>query len=57
MKLTIDRAALIKPLGHAHGVVERRNTVPILSNAVLRAENSQLTLIATDMDMDIATQV
>lgn len=57
MKLTIDRAALIKPLGHAHGVVERRNTVPILSNAVLRAENRQLTLIATDMDMDIVETV
>lgn len=57
MKLTIDRAALIKPLGHAHGVVEKRNTIPVLSNVVLRAENSQLTLIATDMDMDIVETI
>ena len=57
MKLTIDRDSFIKPLGHAHGVVERRNTVPILANVVLRAENSQLTLTATDMDMDMVETV
>ena len=57
MKLTIDRDAFIKPLGHAHGVVERRNTVPILANVMLRAENSELTLTATDMDMDVVETV
>ncbi|MGB2436591.1 MAG: DNA polymerase III subunit beta, partial [Candidatus Puniceispirillales bacterium] len=44
MKLSIDRAALIKPLGHIQGVVERRNTIPILSNMVIRAESGQLKL-------------
>ena len=53
MKLTIDRTALIKPLGHVQSVVERRNTIPILSNVVLKAENGQLSMTATDMDMDI----
>ncbi|MGC6485771.1 MAG: DNA polymerase III subunit beta [Candidatus Puniceispirillales bacterium] len=57
MKLTIDRAALIKPLGHVQSVVERRNTIPILSNIVVRAENSQVMLVATDMDMDIVETV
>lgn len=57
MKLTIDRTALLKPLGHVQSVVERRNTIPILSNVVLRAENSQLMLTATDMDMDIVETV
>ena len=57
MKLTIDRAALIKPLGHVQSVVERRNTIPILSNIVIRAENSHVMLVATDMDMDIVETV
>ena len=38
-------------------VVERRNTIPILANVVLRAEEGELSLTATDMDMDIATEV
>jgi DNA polymerase-3 subunit beta len=57
MKLTIDRMSLLRPLGHVQSVVERRNTIPILANVVLRAEDGQLSLTATDMDMDIATEV
>ncbi|MEE8394208.1 MAG: hypothetical protein V3R66_07675, partial [Rhodospirillales bacterium] len=37
MKLTIERAALLKSLGHVQSVVERRNTIPILSNIKLEA--------------------
>ena len=55
MKLTIDRMSLLRPLGHVQSVVERRNTIPILANVVLRAEDGQLSLTATDMD--IATEV
>lgn len=57
MKLTIDRMSLLRPLGHVQSVVERRNTIPILANVVLRAEDGQLSMTATDMDMDIATEV
>ena len=57
MKLTIDRVSLLRPLSHVQSVVERRNTIPILANVVLRAEDGQLSLTATDMDMDIATEV
>ena len=57
MKLTIDRMSLLRPLGHVQSVVERRNTIPILANVVLRAEGGELSLTATDMDMDIATEV
>ncbi len=57
MKLTIDRISLLRPLGHVQSVVERRNTIPILANVVLRAEGGELSLTATDMDMDIATEV
>ena len=57
MKLTIDRMSLLRPLGHVQSVVERRNTIPILANVVLHAEGGELSLTATDMDMDIATEV
>ncbi|MBV9523603.1 MAG: DNA polymerase III subunit beta [Alphaproteobacteria bacterium] len=53
MKLTIERAALLRALAHVQSVVERRNTIPILSNVMLRASGSGLALSATDMDLEI----
>ncbi|WP_114395777.1 DNA polymerase III subunit beta [Oleisolibacter albus] len=57
MKITIERAALLRSLGHVQSVVERRNTIPILSNVQLRAENGELSLTATDMDLEIVESV
>ena len=57
MKLTIERAALLKSLGHVQSVVERRNTIPILSNVKLTAADGRLDLDATDMDLDIVAGV
>jgi DNA polymerase-3 subunit beta len=57
MKLTIERAALLKSLGHVQSVVERRNTIPILSNVKLSAQDGKLDLNATDMDLDIIAGV
>ena len=56
MKLTIERAALIKALGHVQSVVERRNTIPILSNVLLSAEKGVLAFSATDLDMEIVDE-
>jgi DNA polymerase-3 subunit beta len=53
MKLTIERAALMKALGHVQSVVERRNTIPILSNVLLSADRDGLSFSATDLDMEI----
>lgn len=53
MKLTIERAALLRPLGHVQSVVERRNTIPILSNVLVEAKAGRLSLTATDMDIAI----
>ena len=53
MKVTVERAALLKSLGHVHRVVERRNTIPILSNVLLRAESGTLHLKATDLDLEV----
>src|ERR1700757_870526 len=57
MKLTIERAAFLKALGHVQSVVERRTTIPILSNVLLRAEPGRLALSATDMDLEIVERV
>jgi DNA polymerase-3 subunit beta len=57
MKVTIERALLLKSLGHAQSVVERRNTIPILSNVKLQAEERELQLTATDMDLEIVESV
>jgi DNA polymerase-3 subunit beta len=52
MKLTIDRNALMRALSHVQAVVERRNTIPILSNILLQAEGGKLSLTATDLDIE-----
>jgi len=57
MKLTIERATFLKALGHVQSVVERRTTIPILSNVLLRAEPHWLALGATDMDLEIVERV
>ncbi len=57
MKLTIDRAALLKALAHVQSVVERRNTIPILANVLLQAGKGKLNLSATDMDLAIVESV
>ena len=53
MKVTVERAELLKSLGHVHRVVERRNTIPILANVLLRAAGGKLSLKATDLDLEI----
>ena len=57
MKLTIERASFLKSLGHVQSVVERRNTIPILSNLKLDAIDGKVALNATDMDLDIVESV
>ena len=53
MKVTLERANLLKSLNHVHRVVERRNTIPILSNVLLRAEGGELIFKATDLDLEV----
>jgi DNA polymerase-3 subunit beta len=57
MRATLERSNLLKALNHVHRVVERRNTIPILSNVLLRAEASSLTLKATDLDLEVLETV
>ena len=54
MKATIERATLLRSLGHVQSVVERRNTIPILSNVLIEArEDGGIRLMATDLDLQI----
>jgi DNA polymerase-3 subunit beta len=53
MKLSIERAVLLKALAQAQSVVERRNTIPILANVLIEAEGSAVTFRATDLDIEV----
>jgi DNA polymerase-3 subunit beta len=54
MKATIERATLLKSLGHVQSVVERRNTIPILSNVLIEArDDGSIRLMATDLDLQV----
>src|SRR5215831_334442 len=57
MKVTVERAELLKSLGHVHRVVERRNTIPILANVLVRAEKAALGLKATDLDLEVIESI
>src|SRR3954449_6826495 len=57
MKVTVERAELLKSLGHVHRVVERRNTIPILANVLIRADHSKLAFKATDLDLEITETI
>jgi DNA polymerase-3 subunit beta len=57
MRATVERSHLLRSLGHVHRVVERRNTIPILSNVLVRADGGKLTLKATDLDLEVTETV
>lgn len=57
MRVTVERAAVLKALAHVQSVVERRNTIPILSNVLIEAEDDGLRLMATDLDLQIIETV
>ncbi|MCY7279937.1 MAG: DNA polymerase III subunit beta [Sphingomonas bacterium] len=58
MKATIERAILLKALGHVQSVVERRNTIPILSNVLIEArDDGSIRLMATDLDLQVDESV
>ena len=57
MKLKADRASLIKALAHIQSVAEKRNTIPILANALIAVRNGKLSLTATDMEIAVVEEV
>ena len=53
MKISIERGILLKAVGQAQSVVERRNTIPILANVLIEAEGEQISFRATDLDIEV----
>ena len=53
MKLVIERGELMRALGHVTSVVERRTTIPILSNVLLKASGNGLQFKATDLEREV----
>ncbi len=56
MKLNLIRETLLKPLQQVIGVVERKQTLPILSNVLLSTENNQLSITGTDLEVELIGQ-
>ena len=57
MRLVIERSELLRALGHVTSVVERRTTIPILSNVLIKAHGSTVELKATDLEREVVEQV
>jgi len=57
MKFSIERSALLIALQHVHSVVERRNTIPILSNVLIEAKEDGVYLTSTDMDIAVIEKI
>ena len=57
MKLRVSREALLKPLQQVAGVVERRQTLPVLSNVLLQVEGNKLSLTGTDLEVEMVGRV
>tara|TARA_Y100000590_G_scaffold441679_1_gene568753 strand:+ start:4513 stop:5628 length:1116 start_codon:yes stop_codon:yes gene_type:complete len=51
MEFTIDRDVFLKSLGHANGIIEKKTTLPILSNILIEAKESKVKITATDLDI------
>ncbi|MEW6331170.1 MAG: DNA polymerase III subunit beta [Pseudomonadota bacterium] len=57
MQITISREELLKPLGYVTGVVERRQTLPVLSYVLLRQQDGEMTLTGTDLEIEVIAKV
>lgn len=57
MQIKINREVLLKPLINVTSIVERRHTLPILSNLLVEAKNNNIQLTATDLEMQISLNV
>ncbi len=57
MKFNVNQQDLQKSLNYCQGVIEKRSTLPILSNILLETGNSKLTITATDLDLIFIHQI
>ena len=57
MKFTVSRDALLRPLSIVAGAVERRQTMPILSNIFLKLSGNQLVATGTDLEVELSAEI
>ncbi len=57
MKFSTERAILLKALAHVQSVAEKRNTIPILANVLIQAADQQVSLKATDMEIEVVERI
>ncbi len=57
MKANIEKSALLRAMNHANSVVERRNTIPILANVLIEAQDAKVSFRATDLDIELIDRV
>ena len=57
MEFTINRDIFLKSLGHAYGIVEKKTTLPILSNILIEAKESKIKITATDLDIIYSEEI
>ena len=53
MKISVEKNSIFKSLTHVQNIVEKKNTIPVLSNILIEAKNNSIILSATDMDISI----
>ncbi len=57
MKVSIEQSELLKAMGRVQSIVERRTTIPILSNVLIEAKDDFLYLRTTDLDIEVLDKV
>ena len=57
MEFSVNRDIFLKSLGHANGVIEKKTTLPILSNILIQAQNSKIKITATDLDIIYSEEI
>ena len=57
MEFSINRDIFLKSLSHAYGIIEKKTTLPILSNVLIEAKNKKVKIIATDLDIIYSEEI
>ena len=57
MEIILDRDILLKSLSHAYGIIEKKSTLPILSNVLIEAKDSKVKITGTDLDIIFSEEI
>ena len=57
MEITLNRDTILKSLGHAYGIIEKKSTLPILSNVLIETKDSKIKITATDLDIIYSEEI